>query len=325
LEIKQLSAEVLNAYREINLIHRFSEKLATLLETASVAEAAIAQACEMAKASQGSILLLNEQSGMFEPISSFQGDTASTHGFYTGGGLLGSIAAAGNAEIVSDFPADPRRSRNDPALTSMICDPLKMKDQIRGVLVIGSVEPVTYTAGDMKLLCTLGLQTATAIENTILYEQTIEAAMAKALEQTLREVEEQKQKAEAMLLNILPATVVQELQKNGTVQPMFFEFVTVGFTYFVCFSKSTMTMAAEELAQELHKYFTEFDRIMERYGLEKLKTIGDSYMFVSGLPKRRPSNPVDAVLAAMEMVETVRGLEILGIRPQLEQHGNIPG
>jgi putative methionine-R-sulfoxide reductase with GAF domain len=136
LEIKQLSAEVLNAYREINLVHRFSEKLATLLETASVAEAVIAQACEMAKASQGSILLLNEQSGMFEPISSFQGDTASTHGFFTGGGLLGSIAAAGNAEIVSDFPADPRRSRNDPALTSMICDPLKMKDQIRGVLVI---------------------------------------------------------------------------------------------------------------------------------------------------------------------------------------------
>jgi class 3 adenylate cyclase len=62
------------------------------------------------------------------------------------------------------------------------------------------------------------------------------------------------------------------------------------------------------MADELHRYFTAFDRIIEGYGLEKLKTIGDSYMFVSGLPKRRPSNPIDAVLAAMEIVETVRNI-----------------
>jgi class 3 adenylate cyclase len=74
----------------------------------------------------------------------------------------------------------------------------------------------------------------------------------------------------------------------------------------VGFSNATMNMAAEEVIAILNRYFTAFDRIVERYGLEKLKTIGDSYMFVSGLPERRASNPVDAVLAAMEMVETVR-------------------
>lgn len=113
---------------------------------------------------------------------------------------------------------------------------------------------------------------------------------------------------EAMLLNILPASVAKELQQDGTVRPMYFEDVTVCFTDFVGFSKSTMAMAAEEVVHELNKYFTAFDRIVERYGLERLKTIGDSYMFVSGLLKRHPANPIDAVLAALEIVETVKNM-----------------
>ena len=89
---------------------------------------------------------------------------------------------------------------------------------------------------------------------------------------------------------------------------MYFEDVTVCFTDFVGFSKSTMNLAAEDVVSELHTYFTAFDRIIEHYGLEKLKTIGDSYMFVSGLPRRRSANPIDAVLAALDIVETVRNM-----------------
>jgi hypothetical protein len=99
-----------------------------------------------------------------------------------------------------------------------------------------------YTAGDLKLLCTLGLQTATAIENAILHSKTLEMAKAQALERTLAEVEEQKRRAESMLLNILPASVALELQQNGLVQPMYFEDVTVCFTDFVGFSNSTTVM-----------------------------------------------------------------------------------
>ena len=122
----------------------------------------------------------------------------------------------------------------------------------------------------------------------------------------LREAERQKQVAESMLRNILPATVAAELQSRGTVEPMYFEDVTIGFTDFVGFTLSTEKLAAEEIVGLLHEYFTAFDRIASRYGLEKLKTIGDSYMFVSGMPDRNPSHPVDAVLASLEMVETVR-------------------
>lgn len=308
-EMKQLGAELLNVYREINLNHRFSETLATLLDAASVAEASICQARQMVKASLGAVLLLNDSSGMLEPVATLPVGAAFESGILPGEGLIGAIALRGNAEVVNDVPSDPRHGGKDPTLSSVICVPMKLKDGIRGVLLIGSAEPVTYTAGDLKLMSNLALQTSTAIENAILYEKTLEAAKSEALAQTLVEVEEQKRRAEAMLLNILPASVAKELQQDGVVQPMYFEDVTVCFTDFVGFSKSTMMMAAEDVVQELNRYFTAFDRIVERYGLEKLKTIGDSYMFVSGLPERRPANPIDAVLAAMEIVETVRKME----------------
>jgi len=128
------------------------------------------------------------------------------------------------------------------------------------------------------------------------------------VERAFEEAERQKQVAEGMLRNILPAKIAQELQNAGSVEPMYFEDVTIGFTDFVGFTLATEKLAAEEIVGMLHEYFTAFDRIVSRYGLEKMKTIGDSYMFVSGMPDRRPSHPVDAVLAAIEMVEMVRSL-----------------
>ncbi len=128
------------------------------------------------------------------------------------------------------------------------------------------------------------------------------------METAFQEAERQKHVAEDMLRNILPAKIAGELQSRGTVEPMYFEDVTIGFTDFVGFTLATEKLAAEEIVGLLHEYFTAFDRIVSRYGLEKMKTIGDSYMFVSGMPDRRPSHPVDAVLAALEMVETVRAM-----------------
>jgi adenylate cyclase len=132
------------------------------------------------------------------------------------------------------------------------------------------------------------------------------------METAFQEAERQKQVAETMLRNILPAKIAEELQSLGSVEPMYFEDVTIGFTDFVGFTLATEKLAAEEIVGFLNEYFTAFDRIVSRYGLEKMKTIGDSYMFVSGMPDRRPSHPVDAVLAALEMVEAVRTMA----RPQ---------
>lgn len=119
------------------------------------------------------------------------------------------------------------------------------------------------------------------------------------------ELENQRQVSKSLLLNILPATVAEEFRMKGSVAPKYLEDVTIIFTDFVDFSSTAETLAAEDLVHILHEYFSTFDEIAARYGLEKLKTIGDSYMCAGGLPERNPSHPVDAVMAAMEIVRAV--------------------
>jgi len=121
------------------------------------------------------------------------------------------------------------------------------------------------------------------------------------------EIERQRQISESLLLNILPQQVATELAERGAFAPRYFEDVTILFTDFVGFSLATEQLAAAELVGILHGYFTAFDEIATRYGLEKMKTIGDSYFCAGGLPVRTPSHPVDATLAALEMVRAVAG------------------
>ncbi|MEX2264614.1 MAG: adenylate/guanylate cyclase domain-containing protein [Bryobacteraceae bacterium] len=125
------------------------------------------------------------------------------------------------------------------------------------------------------------------------------------LERRNEEVEARRQESERLLRNILPAQVADELQAKGLVEPRYFEDVSILFTDFVGFTLSTEKLAADDLVRALDDYFTAFDQIVMRYGLEKLKTIGDAYMCIGGLPTRNPAHPVDTVLAAFEMVRAV--------------------
>jgi class 3 adenylate cyclase len=136
----------------------------------------------------------------------------------------------------------------------------------------------------------------------IVEERTVE------VRQQRDEIQVQERRSQLLLLNILPAKVADELKTTGTVQPVAFDDVTVCFTDFVGFAVSSENMAPGNLVSALNEYFTLFDEIIDRYDLEKLKTIGDSYMFASGLPASRASHAVDAVLAALDMVEVVKEL-----------------
>jgi class 3 adenylate cyclase len=128
------------------------------------------------------------------------------------------------------------------------------------------------------------------------------------VEERTAEVRTERDQNVALLLNILPSPVATELRSTGAVKPTAFDDVTVCFSDFVGFTLSSENLPAEELISSLNEYFTAFDEIIGRYGLEKLKTIGDSYMFASGLPTVSPSHAVDAVLAALEMVAVTRRL-----------------
>jgi len=113
---------------------------------------------------------------------------------------------------------------------------------------------------------------------------------------------EEKQKTESLLLNILPLEVANALQKKGFYKPKKFKEVSVMFADFVGFSKVSVAYEnIEEFLNVLSSYFEAFDEIVTQRYIEKIKTIGDAYMCVGGLPRTNHSHPFDTVLAALEL------------------------
>jgi adenylate cyclase len=116
-------------------------------------------------------------------------------------------------------------------------------------------------------------------------------------------ISDEKQRSEALLLNILPEDVAAELKHNGSVQAKLFDHVTVLFTDFVNFTEASERLTPEDLVAELHNCFMAFDQILGKYNIEKIKTVGDAYMAVSGLPHANPNHAVEIVNAALDFIE----------------------
>jgi class 3 adenylate cyclase/Tfp pilus assembly protein PilF len=120
-----------------------------------------------------------------------------------------------------------------------------------------------------------------------------------------RAIAREKKRSESLLLNILPAETAKELKKNGRVEAVKFDQVTVLFTDFVGFSKVAEAVEPEQLVKSIDHYFREFDDVSSKHGLEKIKTVGDSYMCACGLPTANPAHAVNVIRAAMEMIDLV--------------------
>lgn len=121
------------------------------------------------------------------------------------------------------------------------------------------------------------------------------------LEVLLSKVSEEKQKNELLLLNILPETVASELREHGSVRAIRFDHAGVLFADFCDFTAISQTMTAEVLVAELHDCFSHFDRIAKAHGVEKLKTIGDGYLCVAGVPEPRPDALISLVRVGLEI------------------------
>ena len=115
----------------------------------------------------------------------------------------------------------------------------------------------------------------------------------------------ERNKAEQILLNILPQETAKELKIHGKVKAKEFEQISVLFTDFKAFSVVAEEISADALVQSVDYYFKKFDEIVQKHGLEKIKTIGDAYMCAGGLPTENKTNATDAFNAAQEILAFV--------------------
>ncbi|MCU0370009.1 MAG: tetratricopeptide repeat protein [Bacteroidales bacterium] len=123
----------------------------------------------------------------------------------------------------------------------------------------------------------------------------------KYVRKTKKIIEEEKDRSEKLLLNILPHETASELKEKGTATPKHYDKVSVLFTDFKGFTKIAEKLTAQELIEELNYCFFEFDKIIDKHNLEKIKTIGDAYMCAGGIPAANDTNPVDIVRAGLEI------------------------
>jgi class 3 adenylate cyclase len=130
------------------------------------------------------------------------------------------------------------------------------------------------------------------------------------LEKHKVEIEKQRDESNHLLLNILPEAVADELKTTGKATPQSYDMVTVMFTDFKGFTKIAEKLTPEQIVAELDRCFLAFDEILERFEMEKIKTIGDGYMCAGGLPISNKTNPIDAVRAGLAMQEFMYKLKV---------------
>ena len=159
-----------------------------------------------------------------------------------------------------------------------------------------------------KALKELALQRQKAIRNAIALTGVLLFLLAGGLfnryryvRRTKQIIENEKDRSDKLLLNILPYETAEELKEKGSATPKHYDLVSVLFTDFKGFTTIAEKLSATELVEELNRCFFEFDKIIDKHGLEKIKTIGDAYMCAGGIPAPNTTNPVDIVNAALEI------------------------
>jgi predicted ATPase/class 3 adenylate cyclase len=185
---------------------------------------------------------------------------------------------------------------------SILCIPLLNMGKIQAVIYLSN--DLTYGAFTEKrvgLLKLLAGQMAISIENALFYGE-----LEHKVEERTNELRIEKKKSDDLLLNILPEDVANELKQTGHTRPRSYKVATVMFTDFENFTSKSEKLSPEELVTIIDTCFKKFDEIISKYNIEKIKTIGDAYLCVSGLPDTHSHSAIQVVDAAVEIVNAIK-------------------
>lgn len=180
---------------------------------------------------------------------------------------------------------------------SVLCLPIINQGKFIGVLYLeNNLTTGAFTQERVNLLSLLSGQIAVSIDNAILYNN-----LEQKVQERTAELAQEKQKSDDLLHNILPEETADELKQKGFAEARQFEKATILFTDFKGFTSISEKLTPQDLVRELDECFRAFDGIMEKHGIEKIKTIGDSYMAAGGIPVPNSTHAENVVRAAIEV------------------------
>ena len=305
-EIKALSRETLEKYKEINLLYSISAKMAKCLEPRDIAELVLSEAEKFITSTSASLMLFNEKTGFLEIIAAHGQNLPEKCEFKYGEGIAGNVFSSGHGDIFSDVQASPWFVKSQNKIFSLICIPLTVEDRTIGVINISSEKQISYSAEDYKLAAALASQATVSIENALMIKEVIE-----------------KERVKTKILDAFGKYVTREVRDQilGGHIPLDGEVkdVTVLFADLRDFTALAESNSPKEVVKIINGYFSEMaDAISKNNGLV-LQFIGDEIEAVFGAPLPLENHPTHAVRAAIAMRER---LDL--VNKNLQQQGYVP-
>lgn len=278
----------------------------------SLLEKLITYAMENSGAQEGHFLI-NRQGEWIVEVSTLANHTLHTHFpkakledySEVSSGIVNYARAIKEPVLIADaihtkpYDSDPIVQRKN--LISILCIPFVSQSKISGMIYLThSQTNNAFQQGQISLMRLMAGQIGGIIENALLYEN-----MENLVKERTRQLEEEKQKSDSLLLNILPKEIAAELMQEGKASARLYDHVSVMFIDIKDFTTIAQAMTPDNLVKNLNVFFTKFDEIMDEFGLEKIKTIGDAYMAAGGIPTPISDHAIRIVNAGLKILEFV--------------------
>jgi class 3 adenylate cyclase/putative methionine-R-sulfoxide reductase with GAF domain len=227
-----------------------------------------------------------------------------------GRGIVGAVALRGETILIADTRDDPRYICDDQPRLSELAVPILHNDRAIGVIDSEHSRAGFFTAYHRELLTVIANMTASRVTRALLDDHLRRAhsELELRIAERTHALSAEKDRSDRLLRNTLPDSIARRLQAGEERIAEHFDAVTVLFADIVGFTHMAAAETPEAIVQLLGRVFTEFDALSDRLGVEKIKTIGDAYMAVAGVPTPRPDHQetiAEMALGVLDAVERV--------------------
>ncbi|MGB0524983.1 MAG: adenylate/guanylate cyclase domain-containing protein [Flammeovirgaceae bacterium] len=307
-EINRQNTQLEGTYRNVKMLSELGQEITSHLSVEKIIDTVYASVNDLMDAAGFGIGIYNEDSNELDfPGFIEKGEKLPYHSEPLDQEGLGAWCFTHRKEILMGNVEEEYQHYFDKEFEtvagnltrSLIYLPLLAKNKAIGIITVQSFKKHAFSKYHLNMMRNLAVYVAIALENAESFHKIAE--QKEEIAEQRDQLEQEKEKSDQLLLNILPQSTAEELKATGSAKPQLYESVTILFTDLINFTQLAEKLPAEELVAELDKIFRKFDEIVTKYNLEKIKTIGDAYMCVGGIPATNTVHPMNTVKAGLEM------------------------